>query len=218
MPKPSADNEFSSVQPLLCAESDLCILEARNGIHLAQLVTELAHSWCHAGRLQLTPEIICECNRVAMQGIYETAGRYRDRFVAVGSFVPPKRSEVPALVAEMCDYANHVSAQPLHASAFLLWRLNWVHPFYDGNGRIARELSYLALLVGNSVSELAGNPTIPELIERNYRSEYYQYLEAADRAWAVNLEPDVRELESMISSLLVDQIASASDLDDSNSD
>jgi fido (protein-threonine AMPylation protein) len=32
---------------------------------------------------------------------------------------------------------------PTALSAFVLWRLNWIHPFDDGNGRTARALAYL---------------------------------------------------------------------------
>lgn len=215
MPPSSADDEFSSALPLLCSEADLYVLETQNGINLARYISTLAQSWAVAKQLELTPEILCECNRIAMQGIYSTAGKYRDRFVAAGRDVPPKRSEVPDLVEEMCEYANQVSDRPLHAAAYLLWRVNWIHPFYDGNGRIAREVSYLALLVGNGVHEFPGNPTIPELLDRDHRDEYYRYLEVADHEWTIDLQPDVRKLESLISGLLVEQIGSAIELDES---
>lgn len=105
--------------------------------------------------------------------------------------------------------------QAVHASAYLLWRTNWIHPFHDGNGRVARELSYLALLVGSGVEEIAGTPTIPELIDSDpeLREEYERYLEEADREWTIMLEPRVQKLESLISDLLVKQAESAMKLD-----
>jgi hypothetical protein len=36
---------------------------------------------------------------------------------------------------------NWVTKDPLHLSAYVLWRINWIHPFADGNGRTARMLS-----------------------------------------------------------------------------
>lgn len=188
-------------------------MEARNGVQLSKYVSALARLWAGDRKLNLTPEIICECNRLAMQGIYSTAGTYRDRFVAAGNYVPPNRRLVPTLVQEMCDDANQMSEHPLQNAAFLLWRVNWVHPFFDGNGRIARELSYLALRVGNGLDRISGTPTIPELLDLKYRDKYYKYLEEADRAWTVELVPDVRKLESLISTLLVEQIESSVSLE-----
>ena len=55
---------------------------------------------------------------------------------------------MPDLVAEMCGYVNenwHMSA--IHLAAYLLWRMNWIHPFADGNGRTARVVSYVVLSV-----------------------------------------------------------------------
>lgn len=106
MPR-SGDDEFSTAIPLLCSESEQPLLEVRNGIALAEYASMYASIWASDRRLHLTPEIICECNRLAMQGIYATAGEYRQRFVAVGRYVPPPRGKVPFLVEEMCDYVNH---------------------------------------------------------------------------------------------------------------
>ncbi|MBL8221394.1 MAG: Fic family protein, partial [Bryobacterales bacterium] len=35
----------------------------------------------------------------------------------------------------------------------VMWRLNWIHPFFGGNGRTARSASYLVLCASlNSIS------------------------------------------------------------------
>lgn len=212
MPR-SGDDEFSTELPLLCSDVEQSLLEARNGIFLAEYVSLLAEDWASGRQLRLTPVVVRECNRIAMQGIYASAGEYRQRFVAPGRYVPPPRAQVPQLVEEMCDYANRLIDRAVHASAYLLWRINWIHPFHDGNGRVARELSYLALLVGSGIEEVAGTPTIPELIDRD-RLQYERYLEDADREWTIRLEPGVEKLESLISGLLVEQAESAMKLDE----
>lgn len=61
--------------------------------------------------------------------------------------VPPDAWQVPQLVEELCDYVNDNwdAATALHLAAYVMWRLNWVHPLADGNGRTARAISYLVL-------------------------------------------------------------------------
>src|ERR1700691_2453032 len=35
----------------------------------------------------------------------------------------------------------------IHLAAYILWKLNWIHPFADGNGRTARAVSYAVLCI-----------------------------------------------------------------------
>lgn len=144
---------------------------------------------------------------MAIQGIYECAGRWRDRFVDVDPYVPPNWQTVPTYIDEFCDYANSIEGNPIHAAAYVLWRIGWIHPFFDGNGRVARELSYLAFLVGHGVSEFAGNHAIPELIDEKYREKYFDGLREADKAWGAGIL-NVERLESLIAGLFIEQMAS----------
>ena len=105
----------------------------------------------------------------------------------------------------MCDYANSRQDEPLHASSYLMWRLNWIHPFLDGNGRTARVISYLALNCGYK-RELPGQLTVPELIIKQKKA-YYIALDAADAAWRRGVL-DVSIMAYLIESLLKQQLAS----------
>src|SRR4051812_41331333 len=72
----------------------------------------------------------------------------------------------------MCDYVNVGGREsPIHIAAYLLWRLNWIHPFSGGNGRTSRAVSYYALCVRLGFV-LPGNVTIPEQLTTN-RAAYY---------------------------------------------
>ncbi len=111
----------------------------------------------------------------------------------------------------MCAYVNanwHASGDDLndalHLAAYLMWRLNWIHPFVDGNGRTSRAISYLALCVrlGNLIP---GSPTIADQIVDN-RQPYYEALDAADAAWALG-KVDVGQMENLIHKLLLNQLA-----------
>jgi Fic family protein len=117
---------------------------------------------------------------------------------------------VPGEIEEMCDYINEKWAgnSPLHLAAYALWKLNWIHPFTDGNGRTARALSYL-LLCARLGYRLPGKSTIPEQIAAD-KTPYYKALEAADKEWA-DKKVDLSFLEKLLADLLANQLVSVHD-------
>lgn len=206
--KPSAEDIFGRPPPpFLCAKADVDSIAVDNGIDLALFISETADQW--AGIPQFTPAFVRECNRIAMSGIYACAGEYRTECLTAGNFVPPDYHLVPGLVEEMCAYANSLAGDYFHSAAYLLWRTNWIHPFYDGNGRVARELSYLALLASLGAAELEGKTAIPELLVQR-RDAYYEALNVADRAWEGQNPANLMVLESLLCELYFLQIESAS--------
>ena len=103
----------------------------------------------------------------------------------------------------MCEYVNsNWSASTIHLSAYLMWRVNWIHPFFGGNGRTARAVAYLVLCARLGF-QLPGEKTIPDLIVET-REPYYQALRKADSAWAEG-RVDITDVEALMSSLLADQ-------------
>ncbi len=60
-------------------------------------------------------------------------------------YTPPDSDYVDPLVAELVDYLNHPSPSPLVAAAMAHLNLTMIHPFKDGNGRMARALQTLVL-------------------------------------------------------------------------
>jgi len=112
---------------------------------------------------------------------------------------------VPELLEDLCDYinANLDSATALHLAAYVMWRLNWIHPFDDGNGRTSRAVSYLVLCMKLGYP-LPGTNTIPEQITAN-KSPYYDALEAADAACEKG-RADVGELETLLGGYLSAQL------------
>jgi hypothetical protein len=122
--------------------------------------------------------------RICIDVVSAYAGNFRPAGIAIeGSQHEPVGAHlVPEMVEEPCDYVNDNwnTKSPLHLSAYVMWRLNWIHPFTDGNGRTARALSYLVLCVRLGY-RLPGRNTIPDQISAN-KSPYYRALEAADEA------------------------------------
>lgn len=79
-------------------------------------------------------------------------------------------------------HENWFLATPTQLAAYGLWRLNWVHPFIEGNGRTARAVCYYPLCVRDG-RLLPGKKIVPERISET-RVPYVAALRAADRAWA----------------------------------
>src|SRR5262249_53275928 len=113
---------------------------------------------------------------------------------------------VPVLIEELCDYINDnwTKSSPIHLCAYTLWKLNWIHPFTDGNGRTSRALSYLVLCVGLGY-RLPGTRTIPEQIAEN-KAPYYRTLEVADQGLKDKGIPDLSAMEQLIEGLLAKQL------------
>ena len=88
-------------------------------------------------------------------------------------------------------------------AAYALWRLNWIHPFIEGNGRTARAASYYLLCV-KSGTLLKGRKIVPERI-KEARDGYEEALTAADRAWDQG-HLDFALMEDYLAGLLQAQI------------
>lgn len=167
-----------------------------------------------ANRWKLRPSLILGLQRRALEGISSFAGTYRPGPVEIekSKHIPPDAHRVPEMVEDLCDYINDNwdERTPIHLSAYVLWRLNWIHPFDDGNGRTSRLVSYVVLLVrANHV--LGGSPTIPDLISK-HRAAYFAALDAADAKLKETGRADISEMEALMSVLLAQQLASIYEL------
>ena len=180
--------------------------EVRNGAIQFLAVLHYAGEW-KTGETRLTPEILLELQRLAINQIYSCAGKFRDDVVGISGVkhAPPNPKQVIGLVGDMCDYVNeNWNRTAIHLSSYLMWRVNWIHPFFGGNGRTARAVAYLVLCARLGFT-LPGTKTIPDLIVAD-REPYYQALRQADEAWAKG-SLDVSMMESLMSALLAQQLA-----------
>jgi len=148
-------------------------------------------------------------NRFALEGLSGYAGIYRPAGIAIkgSKHTLPPAYMVAELVEELCDYVNsNWDRSPLHLASYILWRLNWVHAFVDGNGRTTRAASFVVLSVRLGY-RVPGAPTIPEQIAQD-KTPYYKALELADLAFEQEKKIDVSVMEGLVSSLLANQLAS----------
>jgi Fic family protein len=144
-----------------------------------------------------------------VEGIEATAGAFRTGGMEIfgSKHQPPKGAEVPELIEELCDYVtdNWNTMSAAHLAAYVMWRLNWIHPFDDGNGRTARAAAYLVLCIKTG-TVLPGAKTIPERIVAA-KNPYYWALENADKAYQRDGSVDVSALEEIVVSTLAAQLA-----------
>ncbi len=146
-------------------------------------------------------------NYTAVANIAQFGGRFRESPIYVGSHIPPHYKDVPNLVDQCISVVHEnwgVIEHPTLLPAYVLWRLNWIHPFIEGNGRTARAACYYLICLKHG-DLLPGRKIVPERI-RDDRKPYYEALRAADRAWADG-HFDVSELAQYLQSLLKAQLS-----------
>ncbi len=182
--------------------------EALNGLKQYDLGVRIIQDAMERGDFKLRLSLILSLHREALQGLSSFAGNFRPANVEIkGSDHAPIGAHLVAeLVEEMCEYVNEnwEGSTAIHLSAYLMWRLNWIHPFADGNGRTSRIISYVVLCI-KLEGVLPGTPTIPEQIVEN-RNPYFEALDSADEAAKIG-KIDVSEMEKLLSGMLAVQLA-----------
>jgi Fic family protein len=181
--------------------------EARNVLRQYDAGIWAIQTALERGSFKLRPSLILALHREALAGISMFAGNFRPGGVEIrGSKHEPVGAHlVPELVEDLCDYVNEhwADSTPLHLASYVMWRLNWIHPFADGNGRTSRIASYVVLSV-RAGAILPGTPTIPDQIVDN-RNPYFDALDAADFAWKEG-RVDVSKMEELLGTLLARQL------------
>lgn len=113
--------------------------EAFNGLRQYDLSVQIVLEAVERRLFRLRPSTILSLHREALSGLSSYAGNFRPGAVEIrGSRHEPVGAHlVAALVEDMCDYVNErwAQASAIHLAAYVMWRLNWIHPFADGNGR-----------------------------------------------------------------------------------
>jgi Fic family protein len=146
-------------------------------------------------------------NYAAVANIAQFGGRYREEPIYVGNHRPPHFKNVPEHMDRFFSVVHEnwaVIDHPTMLPAYALWRLNWIHPFVEGNGRTARAACYY-LICMKQQRLLPGKRIVPERIREN-RQPYYDALQAADRAWEQG-DFDVSQLAEYLSDLLKAQLS-----------
>lgn len=95
----------------------------------------------------LPPELLKVENPDTGEVLDVVPGEFRHRDVKVGAHVPISPGAVPRFLARFAEsYGRLGRAETILATAAAHHRLLWIHPFLDGNGRVARLMSHAVLL------------------------------------------------------------------------
>jgi hypothetical protein len=178
--------------PLLCHPDEKQTIEITNQGHVAEYLAAFIRN----GRNRITESDVSEIHRLTIEGIYPCAGNYRDALARVEitdtDHKPAHPSQVRNGVRDMLDWlegdGRHES--PIRRASFVLWKTNAIHPFMGGNGRAARALAYLVIVI--EVAPIFAGEPLPVKLKTRKR-EYFEGLKAADKGNLETLEQLVLE-------------------------
>lgn len=146
-----------------------------------------------AAELSIDPDLLCDLHRTIQQGVSD-AGRWKQRDNDIielrpGTaprvrFRPLPFRQTPAAADELCTAYRHVLDQrllpPLLANAWFVFDFLCIHPFRDGNGRVSRLLTLLALY--QQGYEVGRYISLERVIEDS-REAYYEALRRSSVGW-----------------------------------
>jgi Fic family protein len=176
------------------------------------LVDHLIMAAGTGGQFILTEATIRQLHGVAMMGLLTTAGEYREVNVAIkhSDHQPCDWQHVAPHMADMCDHLQSIwhKSDLVHLAAYTMWRINWIHPFENGNGRTARAASYLVLCAKYGGLLPAHNSVLRQIVANKH--PYYEAHRECDKEF--NRTQDMaclRTLEDLIERLLIGQLKAA---------
>ena len=118
--------------------------------------------WLHQEFCRRMPdELLWVQNPNTSERIRVVPGKLRDGGVQVGKHIPPGAEALPLFLerfAAAYDSNRLSKVRQIIALGAAHHRLLWIHPFYDGNGRVTRLMSHASLIrygVGSSLWSVA---------------------------------------------------------------
>lgn len=143
---------------------------------------------------EITTEFIFQLHRLTVEKILqpEHAGAYRTTQVVIRNsisgevaFRPPEATEVPAQMTQLLAFINKTSSEDIHPvlkSGIVHYEFVRIHPFVDGNGRVARALSTLMLFLhGYDIRKFF---SLEEYFDKNARL-YYDSLQSVENTGGI---------------------------------
>jgi Fic family protein len=149
--------------------------------------------------------LLWSLNAAAVSNISQFGGRFREEPIYLRTHTTPHFLLVPHLMDQFISTVQenwYIWSQYVLAS-YVLWRLNWIHPFIEGNGRTARAACYY-ILCAKAGGLPGGKIIVPERI-RHEREPYYEALSEADQTWQ-NGNLSFPKMEAFLARLLDEQV------------
>lgn len=163
--------------------------EAKN---ILEAIAAMDRSLREGVALPINSERLCALNEKILEDIPESEevqpGHLRTHNVRVGGYRPPDWQDVPKLVQEFCTWLQELrSAHPeknedrfvqaVLAAVLAHLYMAWIHPFGNGNGRLARLIEVQILSESGVVPLVSTN-----LLSDDYNKTRTNYYHALDRA------------------------------------
>ncbi len=161
------------------------------------------------GTLNFSPQLLHSYHRLVLAELEASLtngvviGDFRQDRVGVWRYLAAPPAEVPALMGQYCDWLNdNPASTPGYELAGKIIKaivahvyFAWIHPYGDGNGRMARLIEYMILLG-------AGVPDIPAHLLSNFynktRERYYRRLQESHGEFSEDSYPDEGHLQPFI--------------------
>jgi Fic family protein len=149
-------------------------IEARNDADAFSLMINLVRD----GK-PISQEVIQQIHKIVTKGLLEDAGKYRVTNVRIAgsATTPPSYVKIVTLMDDYIKNITKFDLEPIKKAAFIHHEFVLIHPFADGNGRVARLLTNLFLMHN-------GYP--PIIVKQEDRGKYYSTLQKADKG---NISP-----------------------------
>ncbi len=112
-----------------------------------------------SGKYNFTIETVLEIHRLITEKILppESSGNFRERQVVIRntktgqiSYTPPPAVEVPYLAEDLVNWINSDECKQVHPilkAGIIHYEVARIHPFVDGNGRVARSVATLVMFL-----------------------------------------------------------------------
>jgi len=172
----------------------------------ADSIREIHRRFCDA----LPEDLMWVENPLTKERIKVIPGKLRHRDVAIGQHIPISAPAVPRFLKRFEEvYLKLGKTETILNAAAAHHRLAWIHPFLDGNGRVARLMSHATLL---ETLDTGGVWSIARGLARNVDA-YKGHLAACDQPRRNDLdgrgslsEENLAEFTKFFLSICIDQV------------
>jgi len=154
--------------------------------------TALNYLFNHIFKKQkINEDLVLKLHGILMNGIRSDAGQYRRHGVRITGVNLPTANyiRVPDLMSKLIADARKTNKDIVSLSANIHSRLEQIHPFSDGNGRVGRLLMVAMLLQENFA---------PAIIRQEQKQLYYTYL------YKAQTKDDQSQLEDFLCEAIID--------------
>lgn len=189
-------NTLTEEQVRLIMENKLTLPPSREYLrqeidNILQLCNEIINNMSNGKQFLVTIDEICRYNKIILNNVpyqdYVIPGEFRKYPVGVGSYKAVDPNDITLLMERLCAWLNSSEFQinknipiinSIVKAIIAHLYIAWIHPFGDGNGRVARILEF-AILLNSGIPSPAAH-----LLSNHYnltRTEYYKQLDSASK-------------------------------------